>query len=346
MRKKFVSSLLVFSVTAFAATNSARADATSDVQTFASQMGSWNVVTSGAFSTDNHVHGGVAVGGNASLSGNAEINSHGSGNAEALRVYGNLNLSGSNNKVLAGGATVVKNGAVNTGLVLKPGQPNPNQSIITSATGSLFFNGNGGNGVAPALNSLAAADSFFSSRDSQMQAANASLLSASGALAPTSFDADTIYFNAANAGVSVFNWNIDTLTNINEVGFNLGADAFVVINIVGSSFNSTWNAGFNFLGGNDSLATRLLWNIGVATVNLTGSELFGSILAPDSTINSGKQLTGSLYAASLHQRGQQIHQGIPYPPQRVPESSSVLVLVGFAFGVVVLARRFLGAPGA
>lgn len=317
-----------------------RADSISAVQTFSSQMGSWNVITSGSFNTDNHVHGGVAVGGNALFSGNAEINSHGKTNAESLRVYGDLKLTGTNNKVMAGGATVVKNGTVNADLTLKPGQPNPNQARITSATGSLTFNGNGG---TPTLSTLIAADSFFSSRDGLLQSANTDLLNATGALNGVT-SGNKLTFKTETAGVSVFNWNIDKPGKIGEVEFKLATDSFAVINIIGNSFSSTWNAGFNFLGGSDFLASNILWNIGVETVNFKGSELFGSILAPDSTINSSKQLTGSLYAASLKQRGQQIHQGIPNPPHNVPESASTLVLAmaGVVIGLAVWARRFLG----
>lgn len=339
MRHPFISTLLATTAALFASAVAVRADSTTAVQTFASQMQGWNVITTGAFSTDSHVHGKVAVGGAATLSGNAEINSHGTTNAEALRVYGNLNLVGTNNKVMAGGATVVKNGTTNTAITLKPGQPNPNQALITSNTGSLTFNGNGG---TPTLSSLAAADSFFTSRDSLLQAANTELLSAAGALAPTSFDSDTIYFNAATAGVSVFNWNIDQLTNIAEVGFNFAANSFIVVNIIGNSVSSTWNANFNILGGSDFLASHLLWNIGVTTVNFNGSEILGSILAPDSTINSYKQLNGSIYAGSLNQHGQEIHY--TPPSVNVPEepSSLVLAFAALAIGAAVWFRRSLG----
>ena len=341
MRHSFIVSLIASTAALLVSAGSARADATSEVQDFKSLMGSSNVITTGAFSTDSHVHGTVAVGGNATLSGNAEINSHGNSNAEALRVYGNLNLVGGT-KVLSGGATVVKNGTTNSQLTLKPGQPNPNQATIVNNAngGTLTFNGNGG---TPALNSISAADSFFTSRDSVLQAVNTELLSAPGALGATSMDSDTIYFNAATSGVSVFNWNIDQLTNIAEVGFNFGADSFIVVNVVGNAVNSAWNASFNILGGNDFLTSHLLWNIGVSTVNLYGSELLGSILAPDSTINSYKQLNGAIYAGSLSQHGQEIHY--TPPSVNVPEEPSMLVVAfaAMAVGVAAWAKRFFGA---
>ena len=299
-------------------------------------MGSWNVITSNAFSTDSHVHGTVAVGGSATLSGNAEINSHGTSNAEALRVYGALNLVGTNSKVLSGGATIVKNASTNANLALHSGQPNPNQGLIknNATNATLTFNGNGG---TPALSSLSTGDNFFVSRDSVMQAANTELLTA-GTLAPTNNNYGRLTFNATTAGVSVFNWNIDQITNINEVGFSFATDSFIVVNILGNTPNSTWNAGFNVLGGSNDLAAHLLWNIGVSTVNLTGSEILGSILAPDSTINSYKQLNGSIYAGSLNQHGQEIHY--TPPSVNVPEEPSILVLAfaAMAIGAAVWVR--------
>jgi len=320
--------------------NSARADSTSAVQTFSSQMGSWNVITTGAFSTDSHVHGKVAVGGAATLSGNAEINSHGTTNAEALRVYGNLNLYGMNNKVLSGSATVVKNSTVNTQLTVVTGPTGSNQTPIVDTVhgGTLVLNGNGG---TPTVSTLAAADNFFISRDNLLQTANTDLLNASGALSGT-LSGNRLSFNTATAGVSVFNWNIDQLTNIGEVGFNLGANSFAVVNIIGNTFNTTWNAGFNFLAGSDFLASHILWNIGIANVNLNGSEILGSILAPDTNIVSYKQLNGSIYAGSLNQHGQEIHY--TRTSVNVPEESSMLVtaFAAVAIGLAAWARRFLG----
>ncbi len=319
-----------------------QADSISAVQTFTSEMGSWNVITSGAFSTNNHVHGTVGAGGSAKLYGNAEINSHGKTNAEALRVYGNLSLNGSNNKVLAGGATVVKNATINSKLELKPGKPNPNQATILDKNNgsSLTFNGNGGK---PELATLAKADDFFSSRDAKLQVANTQLLNASGALGATIIDSDTINFNALTSGVNVFNWNVSQLTNIAEVGFKFVTDSYIVINILGNSPSSVWDAKFNILGGSEFLASHVLWNIGVATVKLSGSELLGSILAPDSKITSHKQLNGAIYAATLDQYGQEIHYTPPTKVEKVPENSSwvVTLLAGMSVVLVVLARRHL-----
>ncbi|MBK9991098.1 MAG: choice-of-anchor A family protein [Verrucomicrobia bacterium] len=339
MRYQFLVSLLSLSA-AVLPVGTAYANSASALQDFTVQMGSRNVITSGAFTTDSHVHGTVAVGGTAMLKGNAEINSHGNGSAEALRVYGDLKLVGET-KVLSGGATVVKNSKTNSKLTLNPGKPNPNQATIVNG-GTLMFNGNGG---TPALSSLASADDFFTSRDSAMQAANTELLN-SGTYAPTKIDSDTIYFNALTSGVSVFNWNINQLTSIAEVGFNFSADSFIVVNIIGNTPNSTWNASFNTLGGSDYLAQHLLWNIGVATVNFTGSEILGSILAPDSKINSHKQLNGAIYAESLNQHGQEIHYTHPNTPpvKDVPEEPSLLVLAlaCMAMGAAVWVKRFVG----
>jgi choice-of-anchor A domain-containing protein len=277
------------------------------------------------------------------LSGTAEINSHGNSSGEALRVYGNLNLNG-NTSVLSGGATIVKNGSVNTHVTLLPGQPNPNQSTIVNG-GRLLFNGNGSNGSAPTLKSISTADNFFTSRDSVMQAANTQLLAA-GKLAPSVSNGNTLSFTATNAGVSVFNWDIDQLTSISQVGFNFATDSFIVVNIIGDTSSSVWNASFNILAGSDYLTQHLLWNIGVATVNLTGDQLLGSILAPDSAITSYKQLNGSIYAGSLDQHGQEIHYTPPSTPMsNVPEEPSALVLAfaAMALGVAVLTRRFCRA---
>jgi choice-of-anchor A domain-containing protein len=79
------------------------ANAATSVQDFTTQMSSWNVITTGNFSTTSHVHGTVAVGSDATLSAKSEINSHDTNsNAEALRVYGNPNLGGTHNRVLNG----------------------------------------------------------------------------------------------------------------------------------------------------------------------------------------------------------------------------------------------------
>jgi choice-of-anchor A domain-containing protein len=342
MRLQLLISSLASSAGLFLSASTVHANSASSVQDFATQMGSWNVITSGAFSTDSHVHGTVAVGGSATLSGNADINSHGSGNAEALRVYGNLNLIG-NTTVLSGGATVVKNRSTNTNISLLQGQPNANQSTIVDnrSGGRLLFAGNGGSG-APTLKSISKADNFFTSRDPVMQAANTQLLSA-GTFAPTIVSSNTLSFNATAAGVSVFNWDIDQLTSISHVGFNFGTDSFIVVNIIGDTARSTWNASFNVLGGSDYLTQHLLWNIGVSTVNFTGDQLLGSILAPDSRINSHKQLNGEIYAGSLNQDDQEIH----YTPLAVtvPEEPSTLVLAfaAIAMGAALWARRFFRA---
>jgi len=345
MRLQLIISSLASSAALFVSAGSLQANSASSVQDFATQMGSWNVITSGAFSTDSHVHGTVAVGGSAKLSGNANINSQGSGTAEALRVYGNLNLIG-NTTVLSGGATIVKNRSTNTSISLLQGQPNPNQSTILDSKnkGSLIFNGNGSNGVTPSLKSISTADSFFTSRDSVMQVANTQLLGA-GTFAPTVSNGNTLSFSSTTAGVSVFNWNIDQLTSINQVGFNFATDSFIVVNIIGNTSSSIWNASFNVLNGSDYLTQHLLWNIGVSKVNLTGDQLLGSILAPDSAITSYKQLNGSIYAGSLDQHGQEIHYTTPSTVKNVPEEASTLVLAlaGMALGAAVWVRRFCRA---
>jgi len=345
MRLQLIISSLASSAALLISAGSLQANPASSVQDFANQMGSWNVITNGAFSTDSHVHGTVAVGGSATLSGNAEINSHGNSNAEALRVYGNLNLIG-DTTVLSGGATIVKNRSINNKISLVQGTAVNLPKIVDNTSvngdktprGSLVFNSNGSNGVAPSLQSIPAADNFFTSRDSVMQAANTQLLKA-GSFAPSVSNGNTLSFDATTAGVSVFNWNIDQLTSINQVGFNFGTDSFIVVNIIGDTAASIWNASFNVLNGSDYLTQHLLWNIGVSTVNLTGDQLLGSILAPDSTINSYKQLNGEIYAGSLNQHGQEIHY--TQPAVNVPEEPSTLVLAfaAMAMGAAVWIRR-------
>jgi len=300
------------------------ASAYSALDAFCSQMAGWNVITGGNFSTDNHVHGTLAVGGNATLiGGNAEINSHNHGN-EGLRVNGGLTLSGSS-KVLAGGATIVKNATTNTDLTLAPGK-------ITSGTGILDFNGNGG--TPKTITTLGTQDASFAARDAIMQSANAELLGVAGQQGSVS--GGKLTFASATSGISVFTWDVGLISGINEVDFQLAGDSFIVVNVI-NTLGNTWNAGFNFLGGAPTKASQILWNVGVSSVAFSGSELFGAILAPDSIVNSAKQLVGSIYAGELHQRGQQIHYESVEPPSRVPEASSFLTLV--------LAATTLGTAG-
>lgn len=322
--------LLAIAAFTVVTTGPVHASAYSALDTFTTQMGGRNVITSGDFSTNNHVHGTVAVGDDVSLSGNAEINSHNHGTV-GLRVNGDVNLSGGNNRIMAGGATIVQNASTNAGLAVQVGQ-------ITGSSGSLGLQGNGG--TPKTVTTLASPDSSFIALDAAMQSANSELLglgTGGGTL-----NGSRLTFTSTTTGVSVFTWDVGVSPNINEVGFNFAADSFIVVNIINSA-QSVWNAGFNIVAGSDFLASHVLWNIGVDLVTFTGDQLLGSILAPDSTINSYKQLNGSIYAGSMNQYDREIHFTTPKPPSRVPDApSSMIALIAatsLGFAAAVRARR-------
>ncbi|RME72511.1 MAG: choice-of-anchor A family protein [Verrucomicrobia bacterium] len=313
----------------------ASAQVVTAVQSFASQFGTDNVVVTGDYIGNNsHVHGGLAVGGDASLSG-VQVNQDNVAAPVAFRIYGQMTLGPSSSTVQAGGGVFVQNASTNAGFNIFT--PNPGQASITSGSTAwsdprVFFNGNGGGAT---VSTLAAPDGYFSTRASVMQNVSATLAGVSG-LAPTvSNGGAKLTFTGVVGAVKVYDWDVATYGSVTDVEVVAPAGSNVVINLKNIGPGG-FAPSFNFNGANPDQASRTLFNIPAGEVTFS-RNIWGSVLAPNSKVTLLNQnIDGSVFVRDFEHNGGEVHRvGLT----AIPEPSTYAAIAGGIALMVALGLR-------
>ncbi len=296
-----------------AATLSAQISIEQAVVAFDTHVNHFNVLTAQNLTLSNtHTDGAIATAGNLTLNSSTDIVLHSQklGSGPSIYVGGQLNVSGNNNKLLAGTAYIPNFSQTTT-------WNNPNNANQKWLVGS--------GGQLDVSNSSITQTSLVTppAMDWNINTALAELASASAALAQASatgtlaVSGDTLLLNTTQtSGVAIF--NLDANDAASWSGLNIGTgwdipdDMVYVINVFNAD-GKTLFAGNN--GNNNSdFASRLLWNIvpdndsGTASSVTFGSNLYGSVLAPlmDLTSN-GTYLNGQIVSNSFYQSGAEVH---------------------------------------
>lgn len=340
-------------------------DAAASVVSYDSLVRNYNLITFGnaTFSNYGDTEGGIAVGGNLTLTGNSGVI------ANQPAKFG-----------LTSDPTLYVAGQLNSGVYT---DLNSGYASLPNATG-WTWNGNdkrltNGGGTLSVANTAAKSDPLaggapagwnWNTLKQSFESVSASLAAAAAAATGTiSVSGGTLMFvsTGASAGdVVVFNLDASQLSGLtynglsfSNVGLNLPTDVTYVVNVLnanGQTLFGTKDNGANFSG---SGYERLLWNIlpstdgngsPVATSVTIGSREFqGSILAPLVDVSNSDRvvINGQIVAASYTHTGNELHytgfdaSGVTF--SAVPEPSAyglaALGLCGLAIGVQRWRRR-------
>lgn len=290
-------------------------------------MAAWSLATAAP------VNLGAASGYNVVSLG--DFNASNSSVGGAVAVAGNMNASSyaingrdsAGNGVVVGGDLHYKNGSVQ-------GQVNVGGSMTTSGTNIK----NSATGSAPI---------DFGGLLQQMQSLSAGLaqLTATGGAA----DAwGGLKFTGSNSAVEVFNVSGDLLSSYSWSSLaGLQAGSTVILNVSGSNVNvhggipsglSDYNVLYNFYEAD--------------TLNISGTHLYGSILAPDAQLTGANgQISGNVIAGSWNSsltlnanhyfNGTEI-AGFQWPSQSRPPADEMAVPEPGALALMALALGLLG----
>jgi choice-of-anchor A domain-containing protein len=277
------------------------------VNNFDALVRNYNLVSFGNASFNGHdTEGGLAVKGNLTLSSVPVAAHHSAGADPTLFVSGKLTLQ--NDSHLNNGYASI-NPAKNGHLTVTGNQ-------VKSSGGKLLLNANTSN----PLTNAGPANWNWATIESQAISLSATLKNAA--------QTGTIAVNMANqtltfastttaAGVVVFQLDASKLgqssyngiNNVNNIAFNLAANQTAVVNVINAN-NKTIFSGYNF-NDNGHVGDQLLWNFngsGTVTIGSQGNAFFGSILAPQMTINnSNNRLDGQLIVKNLNYSGAELH---------------------------------------
>jgi choice-of-anchor A domain-containing protein len=134
-------------------------------------------------------------------------------------------------------------------------------------------------------------------------------------------------------GLAVFSLDASQLSLARNLVFNGTADT-IVINVTGTSFNSTAN--FN---AGAFINQHVIWNFTNATT-LGFMGWHGAVLAPLATVSNSSAMEGFLFARNFEGRGE-LHD-FPFAgalPQFVPEPGTLALLASGMIGLCLSRRR-------
>lgn len=284
-------------------------------------LDSFNVITSGNFTTSAETEGAVLIGGDLGP---------GSG--------------GVDNKT--GSASITTNLAPYFGQVSVYG--NAYGTWTTNAGDTVLIGGSSSASFANATTVTPSASFTISSTEVQQVLSNlsTSLAGQSGtSISPTS--GQLTFTGAKNGGTDYFTISLAQLQTASSVGFDIGTDS-VVINVTGTG---SFTQGFNFIGSPASNADNVIWNFEGAT-SLAITTYYGTILALDASVTNTSYIDGTLASASFDGGGE-VHS-FPYtgnqppvtpptpPVTPVPEPAAAAVFLTALLGLAGCRRAFRG----
>lgn len=155
-----------------------------------------------------------------------------------------------------------------------------------------------------------------------------------------------VRFTSGGSNLSVFSIGADLLSQSREIGFSLGTDDHILINVDGSSLasGSMLSLSANFLQPTSTIASNVIWNFGDIDMINFGTEFWGSILAPDAELTNRNSLNGSVVAAGFTQRGE-VHQPVldgdfpspvPNDPPRAISEPAIWPLSALAMAAIAV----------
>jgi len=236
-------------------------------------LDSFNVITSGNFTTSSETEGNVLIGGNltngsggvANKGGTAFISVNLSSYFSQVSIYGDAAGSWTTtagNNVQIGGS--------NTASFANAGPVTANASFAISSTE-----------VQQVLSNL-----------------STSLAGQSGtSISPTS--GQLTFTGAKTGGTDYFTISLAQLQTASSVGFDIGTDS-VVINVTGTG---SFTQDFNFIGSPMDIADNVIWNFEGAT-SLAITTYYGTILALNASVTNTSYIDGTLASASFDGSGE------------------------------------------
>lgn len=219
---------------------------------------------------------GVQVGGN--LSAGMDMNSRDA----SVQVGGDVrNINGSS------GSTIEAGG---------------NRQGYLNANGAQIATGKGQGFADQLVSGLSAEQAKLAADLSATSAALAALGSTDGNSIASAYGRTTFTAVDDGRGFSVFTLS-DDIFRSTEFDLKVSDPSLTIIfNITGSG-HYDWNA--NSIGGmNWTMADNIIWNFSDAEVLNLNRAMFGSVLAPNAVVTNLNQLTGSIVAAEMRQKGQ------------------------------------------
>jgi len=163
---------------------------------------------------------------------------------------------------------------------------------------------------------------------------------------PTPGNSEVISVTPASDGVAVLDITSGQLESIGSYAysFNLNKSKSLIINVDASatSYKVDFNGNYNNQG-ELSTGEDIIWNFYNATSVTLGTQIAGTILAPDANVTNNNAIDGTLVAASWTGSGE-LHNdlyagGSPFSPSAAPEPTIwVLMLAGIG-GLGLILRR-------
>jgi choice-of-anchor A domain-containing protein len=327
-----------------------------DVDDVATDFENFNLISFGnaSFSNYGDTQGALAVNGNLTLSGSGSIGNNPIVNSAwtnnpSLYVTGQLSLS-------SGSTTSLNSGyAALPGLTASNWTWNATNKSITSTAynGGVLSSINAGtakSGTNP-IDNPAPAGWNWSTLHTNLNTISTDLANtaATGSISVNS--GQQLQFIAAagqTSGVAVFDLNAKLLSGntyngqtFSDIQINVPAGLTYVINVVNAAGTTIFGSGANFNSGTND--NQLLWNItGNGTVSISnGGYFYGSILAPNTTIDTTTTIDGQVAAASFSDSNVELHDD-EFSPAAVatPEPATYAL---WAVGICALGiawRRF------
>jgi choice-of-anchor A domain-containing protein len=336
----------------------------------------YNVVTFGNLTLNGtHTDGGIAVGGNLTVSNGAIIamqDSPSIGSDPSLYVNGQITLAG--NAQLNRGYAATPNLSNSLTWTYNPAN-NQMQRGLTNGSSTLSYNTSDAQAYVDPRSVAAPAGWNWSTAQAALIDASATLAAAT-VNGTATISGQTLTFTSNGSGVVVFNLDASKIVNgiydINGDGFfdqnnerlsniqaNLADDQYFVVNV----FNATSADGSkvlfdgvnNFSSGTNN--DQLLWNIipdantGTADILTLGTNFYGSILAPLVDVQSNNRyLNGQFVGNSLVQTSAEIHYAggysapVSFSPVPEPSTYALIASTLCAAGFFWHRRRQAAAP--
>lgn len=331
----------------------------------------YNVVTFGNLTLNGtHTDGGIAVGGNLTVSNGAIIamqDSPSIGSDPSVYVNGQITLAG--------------NAQINRGFVSTPNlsnsltwtydpQNNQNQRSLTNGTYTLSYNTQDAQAYVDPRTVAAPAGWNWATAQNALVSASSTLANAT-ANGSAAIAGQTLTFTSNGSGIVVFNLDASKIVNgiydINGDGFfdqnterisniqaNLAADQYFVVNVLNATSADGSKVLFdgvnNFSSGTNN--DQLLWNIipdsnsGTADILNLGTNFYGSILAPLVDVQSNNRyLNGQFVGNSLVQTSAEIHYAdgytapVSFSPVPEPSTYAIIASALCAAGFIWQRRR-------